>query len=63
MTKFLPADISASSRYYVEDIAEPTFDLNTEDSTISVPTGPGLGVEVQLDRVEKVRKQYLEIKG
>lgn len=59
----LPADISASSRYYVEDIAEPTFDLNVEDSTISVPTGPGLGIEVQLDRVERARQAYLDVRG
>jgi O-succinylbenzoate synthase len=51
----LPGDISASSRYYAEDIAEPPFVLNTEDSTLTVPTGPGIGVEVQLDRVAKYR--------
>jgi O-succinylbenzoate synthase len=54
----LPGDISATSRYYAEDVAEPAFALNTEDSTISVPAGPGIGVEVQLDRVEKYRQQY-----
>ena len=41
----LPGDISASSRYYLTDIAEPTFSLNP-DSTISVPTSLGLGVTV-----------------
>lgn len=41
----LPGDISASDRYYDEDIAEPLFVLNP-DSTIDVPTGPGLGVQV-----------------
>ena len=41
----LPGDISASSRYYQTDIAEPTFSLNP-DSTISVPTSLGLGVTV-----------------
>ncbi len=56
----LPADISATERYYAQDIAEPAFHLNTEDSTITVPAGPGIGVEVQLDRVEKVRIQYQE---
>ena len=56
----LPADISATERYYAEDIAEPAFFLNAEDSTITVPTGPGIGVEVLLDRVEKVRTQYKE---
>jgi O-succinylbenzoate synthase len=41
----LPGDISASERYYAEDIAEPLFKLN-QDSTIQVPEGPGLGVRV-----------------
>jgi len=41
----LPGDISASDRYYVQDITEERFTLNS-DSTIDVPTGPGLGVTV-----------------
>jgi O-succinylbenzoate synthase len=43
-----PGDISASSRYYEEDIAEPDFVLNG-DSTLTVPTAPGLGVQPVLD--------------
>lgn len=54
----LPGDISATDRYYVEDIAEPAFHLNTDDSTITVPTGPGIGVEVLPDRVAKVRVRH-----
>lgn len=57
----LPGDISASSRYYVQDIAAPTFTLNA-DSTITVPTGPGLGVDVQLEEVARVRRDYLEVR-
>ena len=41
----LPGDISASERYYEKDVAEPDFFLN-DDSTIDVPTGYGLGVQV-----------------
>ena len=41
----LPGDISASSRYYAEDITEQQFELNP-DSTIDVPDGPGLGVTI-----------------
>jgi len=40
----LPGDISASARYYAHDVAGPDFTLNS-DSTLSVPTGPGIGVE------------------
>jgi O-succinylbenzoate synthase len=58
----LPGDISATERYYAEDIAEPAFQLNPEDSTISVPTGPGIGVEVVPERLKKytVRTQTFE---
>ena len=59
----LPGDLSATSRYYHEDIAEPTFTLNAEDSTITVPMGVGIGVEVQRERVEKARERYLDIKA
>jgi O-succinylbenzoate synthase len=46
----LPGDISATERYYAEDIARPDFTLNG-DSTINVPSSPGLGVEVDLKRL------------
>ncbi len=49
----LPGDISATERYYARDIATP-FVLNTEDSTIDVPAGPGLGVEVDREELERV---------
>jgi O-succinylbenzoate synthase len=42
----LPADISATNRYFREDITQPAFYLNSEDSTINVPTKSGIGVEV-----------------
>ncbi|MGE5464131.1 MAG: o-succinylbenzoate synthase [Syntrophothermus sp.] len=41
----LPGDISASDRYYQRDITNERFVLNP-DSTIDVPTGPGLGVTI-----------------
>jgi O-succinylbenzoate synthase len=41
----LPGDISATDRYYAEDITKENFLLN-EDSTITVPSTPGLGVTV-----------------
>jgi O-succinylbenzoate synthase len=47
----LPGDISATERYYKEDIAQPNFVLNRDDSTIDVPDGPGLGVEVNMNRL------------
>jgi O-succinylbenzoate synthase len=55
----LPGDISATDRYYHEDIAEPDFKLNQEDSTLTVPVGPGIGVKVAPERLAKyqVRQQ------
>lgn len=57
----LPGDISASARYYREDIAGPDFVLN-EDSTLSVPFGPGLGVQVFPDRLASVRLRRLVLR-
>jgi len=56
----LPGDISASARYYREDIAEPNFLLN-EDSTLSVPAGPGLGVRVVPRRLAAARLRHLTL--
>ena len=49
----LPGDISASRKYYKADIVEPEFVLNNE-GTIDIPTRPGIGVEVNQKRLEKV---------
>lgn len=54
----LPSDLSASNRYYNPDIIEPVFELNTEDSTLTVPTGKGLGVNVQMDRLTRLTLQH-----
>ncbi len=49
----LPGDISASKRYYKEDIVEPEFVVNP-DGTMNVPTKAGIGVEVNMKMLEKV---------
>jgi O-succinylbenzoate synthase len=54
----LPGDISASDRYYADDIAHPSFRLNS-DSTIDVPTLPGLGVEVDSAALERVTLKHV----
>jgi O-succinylbenzoate synthase len=58
----LPGDISASDRYYVEDITLERFLLNS-DSTIDVPSGPGLGVTIDTAALEKysLAKLRLEV--
>ena len=47
----LPGDVSASNRFYAQDITRP-FVL--EDGHIAVPTGPGLGVDVVHDVLDEV---------
>lgn len=46
-----PADISASDRYWRRDITEP-FVL--DGSSIHVPTGPGLGVSVDVEALHEL---------
>ncbi len=46
----LPGDISASSRYWSQDIVSPEFVVS--DGHMAVPTGPGIGVEIDEERVE-----------
>lgn len=49
----LPGDISASKRYYKEDIVQPEFLVNA-DGMMDVPTKPGIGVEVNIKMLDKV---------
>jgi O-succinylbenzoate synthase len=55
----LPGDISATDRYYAEDITDQRFMLNP-DSTIDVPAGPGLGVAVNRQALERYTLERLE---
>ncbi len=54
----LPGDVSASRRYWKEDIIDPGVEV-TPHGTISVPTTPGLGYAPNVKRIEKltVRKE------
>jgi O-succinylbenzoate synthase len=45
----LPGDTSASDRYFHQDITDPFM---LEDGRLSVPTAPGLGIEVRRDLVD-----------
>ncbi len=49
----LPGDVSASQRYWSEDIIEPGVEV-TAKGTIRVPNTPGLGYAVRRDRIEKL---------
>ena len=54
----LPGDVSASSRYWEQDIIEPPVTVSTE-GTIAVPVGAGSGFAVLRERIEEltVRRQ------
>jgi o-succinylbenzoate synthase len=56
----LPGDISASKRYWTQDIIEPEVTVSST-GTITVPTTSGRGFAVQPDRIESitVRRQTL----
>jgi len=56
----LPGDISASERYYQEDITHQSFTLNP-DSTITVPDAPGLGISIDPQALERATISTLKI--
>ncbi len=48
----LPGDVTASKRYWAEDIISPEVTVSPQ-GTIRVPVGPGIGFEPRLDLIEK----------
>jgi len=56
----LPGDISATDRYFHEDITPP-FILT--DGRIAVPEGPGLGVEVDRATLDRLTSERETIAG
>ncbi len=57
----LPGDVSASKRYWTEDIIEPEVTV-TPQGEIEIPDSPGRGFSVRTERVEKltVRKERIQ---
>ncbi|MFP4321574.1 MAG: o-succinylbenzoate synthase [Anaerolineales bacterium] len=53
----LPSDLSATQRYYDQDIATPAFELRA-GSRIAPPEGPGLGVTVDMERVTEAETAF-----
>jgi O-succinylbenzoate synthase len=56
----LPGDVSASARYWKEDIVEPEITVS-KAGEIAIPDSPGRGYEVKTDLVERltVRKETI----
>jgi O-succinylbenzoate synthase len=57
----LPGDVSASKRYWHEDIIEPSVEV-TPNGTIIAPEKAGIGFEVRPERIEKItiRREILQ---
>ncbi len=55
----LPGDVAASRRYYQPDLIEPGIEVGT-DGMIPVPTGPGIGVDIVMARVERATLRRAE---
>jgi o-succinylbenzoate synthase len=53
----LPGDVSASERYWAEDIITPEVTV-TPQGTIRVPDAAGIGFEPRLDRIESLTRNY-----
>jgi o-succinylbenzoate synthase len=49
----LPGDVSASARYWEEDIIAPAV-MVSSTGTIAPPGKPGIGFEVDLDRIDRL---------
>jgi len=58
----LPGDIAASRRYFVPDLIEPPIDVSGE-GTVAVPTGPGIGVHVDWERVKAATVEEYEVRA
>ena len=58
----LPGDVSASKRYWKEDIIEPEV-VVSKSGEITVPDKPGRGFEVRTDLVEKLTVRKEEIRA
>ena len=58
----LPGDVSASKRYWEEDIILPPVEVSPE-GTLRVPDTPGLGFAVNKERIEKLTVKQEEWKS
>ena len=56
----LPGDVTASKRYWTEDVIDPEVTV-TPQGTIRAPSGPGIGYEPRRERIERltVRREVL----
>jgi O-succinylbenzoate synthase len=58
----LPGDVSASARYWTEDIIEPPV-LVSSNGTIKAPEAPGIGFNLNLPRIDSLTVRKVTIKS
>jgi O-succinylbenzoate synthase len=58
----LPGDVAASCRYFAPDLIDPEIEVRS-DGTIDVPAGPGIGVHVVGERLERASVERLELRA
>jgi O-succinylbenzoate synthase len=58
----LPGDVAASRRYFAPDLIDPEVEVRP-DGTIAVPTGPGIGVTIVMDRVDAATEEHVELRA
>jgi o-succinylbenzoate synthase len=56
----LPGDVTASRRYWAEDIIDPEVTVSPQ-GTIKVPSGPGMGFEPRSDLIESLTVRRLRL--
>jgi len=57
----LPGDVAASRRYYQPDLIEPGIEVRP-DGCIPLPAGPGIGVHVAIDRLDRATTARAEFR-
>jgi O-succinylbenzoate synthase len=58
----LPGDVSASKRYWAEDLIEPEVTVSPKGEIV-IPDTPGRGYEVRTDLVERLTVRKHEIRA
>ncbi|HET7696523.1 MAG TPA: o-succinylbenzoate synthase [Vicinamibacterales bacterium] len=58
----MPGDIAASRRYFAPDLIEPGIDVSA-DGMVAVPAAPGIGVNVDWDRVSAATVETYDVRA
>jgi O-succinylbenzoate synthase len=58
----LPGDVSASKRYWKDDIIEPAVEVSSAGEIV-VPTGAGRGYEVRADLIERLTVRRHQVRA